>query len=208
MRAPESPCRAAFIYPHLLPLPPASLCLCSPAFLRLSLGPSRIRRLRLLDTCPSLLPCSPPTMASVVRTLTRAAASQPLGSSARRTFTSATRSHPTSFFQSTKQSARRSFASEAGAPKSKTGLYVGLSLLAAGGVGGYFYINGQLNNLPGARDVKSATFTPTKDDYQKVYNDVAELLEAGDYDDGSFGPVCCSLNLDPALSLRGGSRAI
>ncbi|TFK53622.1 heme peroxidase [Heliocybe sulcata] len=43
----------------------------------------------------------------------------------------------------------------------------------------------------GAQAAKAAThFTPSKDDYQKVYNKIAEVMEeAGEYDDGSYGPV-------------------
>ncbi|CAE6416268.1 unnamed protein product [Rhizoctonia solani] len=40
-----------------------------------------------------------------------------------------------------------------------------------------------------AQSVKVATnFVPKKEDYQKVYNRIAEILDA-DYDDGSYGPV-------------------
>ncbi|KAE9403920.1 heme peroxidase [Gymnopus androsaceus JB14] len=39
-----------------------------------------------------------------------------------------------------------------------------------------------------------ANFVPTKEDYQNVYNKIAELLdEAGDYDDGSYAPVVLRL---------------
>lgn len=37
-------------------------------------------------------------------------------------------------------------------------------------------------------------FVPTKEDYQKVYNRIAEVIDdAGDYDDGSYGPVLLRL---------------
>ena len=37
-------------------------------------------------------------------------------------------------------------------------------------------------------------FTPKKEDYQQVYNDIAKLLEEkDDYDDGSYGPVIVRL---------------
>ncbi|CAE6438823.1 hypothetical protein ACGC1H_006941 [Rhizoctonia solani] len=40
-----------------------------------------------------------------------------------------------------------------------------------------------------AQSAKAATgFMPKKEDYQKVYNRIAEILDA-DYDDGSYGPV-------------------
>jgi cytochrome c peroxidase len=33
-------------------------------------------------------------------------------------------------------------------------------------------------------------FVPSKDDYQKVYNEIARLLlDMDEYDDGSYGPV-------------------
>ena len=40
----------------------------------------------------------------------------------------------------------------------------------------------------------AANFVPTKEDYQKVYNTIAEIMDdAGDYDDGSYGPVLLRL---------------
>ncbi len=37
-------------------------------------------------------------------------------------------------------------------------------------------------------------FTPAKDDYQKVYNEIVKALEEhDDYDDGSYGPVLLRL---------------
>jgi cytochrome c peroxidase len=65
-------------------------------------------------------------------------------------------------------------------------LWVGLGLAAAGGAGYYVY-----STSSSAADVKPTVFVPTKEDYQKVYNDVAELLEDNDYDDGSRAPVGC-----------------
>ena len=53
-------------------------------------------------------------------------------------------------------------------------------VVAAGGYGAYAYQTG----------FTPKTFTPTKDDYQKVYDEIAKLLvEKDDYDDGSYGPV-------------------
>ncbi|KAI4517710.1 heme peroxidase [Schizophyllum commune Loenen D] len=84
-------------------------------------------------------------------------------------------------------------------PKSNTGLYAGIAggaLLA--GIGFYYYSQG-MNPLTaaksGAQAAKVATnFVPSKEDYQKVYNRIAELLdEAEDYDDGSYGPVILRL---------------
>lgn len=58
-----------------------------------------------------------------------------------------------------------------------------------------------MNNNGGAITLKEGSaketkgiFTPTKDDYQKVYNEVAKALEEkDDYDDGSYGPVIVRL---------------
>ncbi|KAL5603606.1 hypothetical protein FOVSG1_006356 [Fusarium oxysporum f. sp. vasinfectum] len=58
---------------------------------------------------------------------------------------------------------------------------------AAVGVGFYF-------KSQGATPSTSHIFIPTKEDYQKVYNEVAALLEEkDDYDDGSYGPVLLRL---------------
>lgn len=87
--------------------------------------------------------------------------------------------------QSFRGSSRRGYASEAKSGKSSNGLLWGIALAAAGGAGAYFYLKGS--------EVKVKTpapFVPTKEDYQKVYNEIAELLvEKDDYDDGSYGPV-------------------
>ncbi|TFL04565.1 heme peroxidase [Pterulicium gracile] len=47
----------------------------------------------------------------------------------------------------------------------------------------------------GAQAAKvAANFVPSKEDYQKVYNTIAEIMDdAGDYDDGSYGPVLLRL---------------
>lgn len=60
---------------------------------------------------------------------------------------------------------------------------------AAGGLGYYFLT---ANGAPSAASAKLTN--PTKEDYQKVYNDIAaKLEEKDDYDDGSFGPVLLRL---------------
>jgi cytochrome c peroxidase len=97
-----------------------------------------------------------------------------------------------------RQSSRRSYS--AAPPKSSnSGLYLGLAALAAGGGGYYLYTQGQLGPLNNI-SARPTLFKPTQEDYQKVYNDVAELLENNDYDDGSYGPVSfpfLSLSLPP-----------
>ncbi|KAI8992970.1 heme peroxidase [Trametes punicea] len=49
----------------------------------------------------------------------------------------------------------------------------------------------------GVQSAKAATnFTPTKEDYQKVYNRIAEIIESAadkNYDDGSYGPILLRL---------------
>ncbi|KAG6865480.1 hypothetical protein C0991_002192 [Blastosporella zonata] len=100
------------------------------------------------------------------------------------------------------------------APKSNIGLFLGLGAAVAA-AGGYFIYTNQdvataVKSEAQAAKVK-ANFVPTKEDYQKVYNRIAELLdEAGEYDgtpalpwseisnlkqfiDGSYGPLILRL---------------
>lgn len=117
-------------------------------------------------------------MASAARTFTRAVArSNPVRPVAR----NARFALPA---QTVRAAGRRGYASEAGAGKSSSSLYWGIGLAVAGGAGYYLFNSG---------DVKAKTtgpFVPTKEDYQKVYNEIARLLvEKDDYDDGSYGPV-------------------
>jgi cytochrome c peroxidase len=83
--------------------------------------------------------------------------------------------------------ARRTYSS-APAAKSNTALYAGLAAAAAGGAGYYLYTQGQLGPL-NDKIARPTIFKPTFEDYQKVYNDIAETLEDNDFDDGSYGPV-------------------
>ena len=69
--------------------------------------------------------------------------------------------------------------------KSSAGLYAGITAAALGGVAYYLYSTDQF----GTAGAPAKPFVPTKEDYQKVYDAVADLLEDNDYDDGSFGPV-------------------
>jgi cytochrome c peroxidase len=89
-----------------------------------------------------------------------------------------------------RQSGRRYYSSEA--PKSgSSSTWMWLAGAAvAGGAGGFYYLN--QNAATGSATPK--VFTPTKEDYQKVYNAIAERLEEkDDYDDGSYGPVLVRL---------------
>lgn len=135
-------------------------------------------------------------MASVARTLTRATSRNISFTPLRRNLAIATHARPsTKFVSSFKQAPRRGYASEASpSGGSGKGIFIGLTLAAVGGAGYYLYANDLISGLTGAAgksSVKpSGPFQPGKGDYQKVYNDVAELLESNDeYDNGSYGPV-------------------
>ncbi|KAG2016338.1 cytochrome c peroxidase, variant 2 [Coprinopsis cinerea AmutBmut pab1-1] len=82
------------------------------------------------------------------------------------------------------------------AKSSSSGLLWGLGAAGAAGVA-YFFFQGDAENVVkgGVQSAKAAThFTPSKEDYQKVYNRIADLVaDAGDYDDGSYGPVLLRL---------------
>lgn len=89
--------------------------------------------------------------------------------------------------QSFRQQSRRGYSSEAPA-KSSSGIYWGVGALALGGAGYYFYSQGS------AGSAEAKVFTPTPEDYQKVYDEIASRLEEkDDYDDGSYGPVLVRL---------------
>lgn len=96
----------------------------------------------------------------------------------------------TSSRQAFRQGGGRRFYSAEQPPKSSSSstlLYIaGAVVLGAGGF--YLYSQG------GASSASTKVFTPTKEDYQKVYNEIASRLdEKEDYDDGSFGPVLVRL---------------
>lgn len=94
------------------------------------------------------------------------------------------------------QTSRRGYASGPGPKSSKAGLYWGIGLAAVAGGGVYFYnTNGGLTNLKeGSAGETRGLFTPAKEDYQKVYAEIAKALaEKDDYDDGSYGPVLVRL---------------
>ena len=91
---------------------------------------------------------------------------------------------------------RRGYASAPGGKSSSTGLYVTIGVVAAALGGGYIYLNnGGVTTLKeGSSGESRGVFTPKKEDYQKVYNEIARLLEEkDDYDDGSYGPVLVRL---------------
>lgn len=87
-------------------------------------------------------------------------------------------------------------------PKPNLALFAALGVAAFSGVGYFLYISNSdtgswnaASALTSGQAVKAkASFTPTREDYQKVYNRIAKLLdEAGEYDDGSYGPVILRL---------------
>ena len=96
--------------------------------------------------------------------------------------------------QTFQSSYRRGYASGAG-QTSSTGLYLGLGgiALAVGG-GTYIYMNQDIYMKKGSSGETKGVFTPSKEDYQRVYNELAKVLaEKDDYDDGSYGPVLVRL---------------
>ncbi|KZT43589.1 heme peroxidase [Sistotremastrum suecicum HHB10207 ss-3] len=86
--------------------------------------------------------------------------------------------------------------------KSNTTLYLGIAAAVLAGGGYWAYTSSSDTAREVGTVAKSATqaakaatnFVPSKADYQKVYNRIAETLdEAGEYDDGSYGPVLVRL---------------
>lgn len=120
-------------------------------------------------------------MASAARSASRAFLRSTPASSFRPAARSARFAVPAQGFRT---SARRGYASEAGSGKSSgSGGIWALAFGLAGGVGAYFYLNGE-----------SKPFVPTQQDYQKVYDEIAaRLANETDYDDGSYGPVLVRL---------------
>lgn len=134
-------------------------------------------------------------MASASRTFTRLITqTKPLSSTLR--CTAARNARFTLTRQTFQPSSRRGYASGASGNGSRTGLYIGiLGLIAAGGTT-YYYVNnnGAFTLKEGSAKETKGIFTPTKNDYQKVYNEIAKALEEkDDYDDGSYGPVIVRL---------------
>ncbi|RCH77697.1 heme peroxidase, partial [Rhizopus stolonifer] len=81
---------------------------------------------------------------------------------------------------------QRGYTSTGTPKKEGSGRFLFLSLAALGGVGGYYYTSAQ------SIKTKSTPLSTVKKeiDYEKIYNEIAELLEENpDYDDGSYGPV-------------------
>lgn len=93
--------------------------------------------------------------------------------------------------QTFRRQSHRQYSSEAPKPSSSgSGLYIGIGALALAGAGGYFYYT----STPTSSLDTKGPFAPKFEDYQKIYNLIAERLEEkDDYDDGSYGPVLVRL---------------
>ncbi|KAI1382084.1 heme peroxidase [Hypoxylon crocopeplum] len=112
-------------------------------------------------------------------TVSRQFARATLRTTARNTFATSSR-------QAFRQHGRRFYSSEPPKTSSSSGLVYLAGAAVAGAAGYYFYTQGT--------SATPKVFTPTKEDYQKVYNEIANRLEENDeYDDGSYGPVLVRL---------------
>ncbi|KAG8761051.1 heme peroxidase [Ceratobasidium sp. 423] len=100
-------------------------------------------------------------------------------------------------------SSARAYSTGGSAPSGGTSWFALLAAAGLGAVAGGFgasALGGDSLREAGsaarsaAQSGKAATgFIPSRADYQKVYNRIAEILDANDYDDGSYGPVLLRL---------------
>ncbi|PWW76264.1 heme peroxidase [Tuber magnatum] len=138
-------------------------------------------------------------MASVARTFSSASSKASFTfTPLRRNLTTASRARPTtSIATPIRQTGRRGYASGGSTSGGSSKIVIPLGLGLVGAAGYYAYSNNLLSSVfAGARASGLKTggaFTPTRDDFQRVYNDVAEILENNDYDNGSYGPVVVRL---------------
>lgn len=133
---------------------------------------------------------------------------------ARRHLTTAARRPSPATLKSAKN-ARFNSSGPAQSGGSSTGLIAALAALVGIGGGGYYlhstgelteyfpFLSGMHQPASDGKDPKAQVgkksrilgpdYKATQEDFQEVYNDVAELLESNaEYDDGSYGPVCVS----------------
>lgn len=84
---------------------------------------------------------------------------------------------------------QRNYAAETKPKKGGSGGLIFLTLAGLGAAAGYYYNSAQsIKVAPVAEEKKKEI------DYQKIYNEIADLLESNpDYDDGSYGPVLLRL---------------
>ncbi|TCD68259.1 heme peroxidase [Steccherinum ochraceum] len=103
-----------------------------------------------------------------------------------------------------RQGAVRRLTTETPTPKKSNNnlLYGGIGAAVIGGVAFYVYTSNSDTAKEAGTAVRSgaqvakvaANFVPTKEDYQKVYNRIAEVIDSAEgYDDGSYGPVILRL---------------
>ncbi|THH05349.1 hypothetical protein EW145_g4863 [Phellinidium pouzarii] len=112
---------------------------------------------------------------------------------------------PRTTARSTMRASFRKYSTESTEPAKKSSntlLYASLGGVALAGVGYYFYTSSSESSKQVGTAAKSAAqsvkvlanFVPTKEDYQKVYNEIAGILEENsEYDDGSYGPILIRL---------------
>ena len=93
------------------------------------------------------------------------------------------------------RSSRRGYASGPESSRSGLKLFLGAGALAAAGATGYYFYNQKdVHLIKGSAGETTGIFKPTREDYQKVYDEIARLLvEKDEYDDGSYGPVLVRL---------------
>jgi cytochrome c peroxidase len=125
-------------------------------------------------------------------------------SSARRAATNVTRPTATRSALRNAGGARRAYSATEPTGQ-KTSYTLPLGIAVVGLAGGAFYFFNSEDGLKkvetlgkeAKQSVKSATgFVPTKADYQKVYNAIADLMESeesSNYEDGSYGPILLRL---------------
>jgi cytochrome c peroxidase len=92
-----------------------------------------------------------------------------------------------------RRQSRRGYAHGAAPSSGASNAWIwGLGIAAVGGGGYYAYSQGLFES----KDTENVTkeFTPKFEDYQAVYNAVAQrLIDDDEYDDGSYGPVLVRL---------------
>jgi cytochrome c peroxidase len=93
------------------------------------------------------------------------------------------------------RSSRRAYASGSESARSNLNVLLGAGAIAAAGATGFYYYNKKdVHMIKGSAEETKGIFKPTREDYQKVYDEIARLLvEKDDYDDGSYGPVLVRL---------------
>lgn len=97
-------------------------------------------------------------------------------------------------FTSSGRKAESSSGNGAGSSSGGMGFYWIAGVALAGAAGGWFYMNPNAFKSKATEGKKQGVFTPKFEDYQAVYNAIAErLAEHDDYDDGSYGPVLVRL---------------